>query len=1443
MVALVVPNYASSTEDRVSGGQRIEGSLLFDSGSSHYLKKTFSSAGNLQTNTVSFWMKRYSYDDAYQRIFNCDTGATSLQEITLNDEGTSNSDNLISEFYVSSQSRIRTNALLRDTSGWYHVVVVFNSPDATQADRQIIYLNGERQTLNNSVSVSQSVDGMFGSANEHRIGRGNNYAINYNGALSNFYFVDGQALEPSYFGFTDPLTNTWRPKKFSGDMKYAAASGTLVSQFSNTAIPTYANEDGGSENSSTWPNWLNGDASSYTNMTYLTDHWSKMTFQTALSNVTKIVIGFDGSAFSGYNGSASANSGYNGSRQSITLYDGGAITLTNLYFISKGGMGVAYLYDCTVTVGGTDYELTWNDPTNVNSFYLPFDGNTPIGKDQSGNGNHWTPVNFGCSTNIEKATGGVPILNTVNGGNWASVGVRTDSLASSCVLSLPLNGGEARDRSNSLNGGSTTKTVTVSGATASSAQSNFYNGSYLFDGSNDIITVGDQSDLEFAGDFTFEAWVNRTATGRECLFAQWVCSSSANRWRFEFEKTSDKVTFCDGASNDQAFTYTTGVGTWNHWAITRSGTTARIFENGNQIGTWTSTTDLGNGGDFTIGNIESGSDWFQGYIQDVRVYEGACKYTSDFIPASTKPDIRPSSPTAPTYRSYLEERTSGAIYLDGTGDYLTLGSSSDVAFGTGEFTIDLWFFNLDTGAASSQRGVMQVSDTAGGLSSTYTNGWFIGTGVKPDGSTSDNAIRFTLGDGPQTQIGGIQGTPNTWYHIAVTRDGSNVIRMFVDGVLIDNVTNAYDFSSTNLAIGGYYSTSYNTKGYISNVRLIKGTALYTASFTPPTSPLTSITNTKLLCCNSPTSSTAYTTSPGAITANGDAAASNFTAFNTDGYMAHGRGSGCYSTFNPLWNWGGGGTATLSEGNLRAVASAQNANAISSFPVESGKWYFEVEVIKLQESISIGQGTRPSNSACNRWLQRVHDRAYAEYYDGSGWNALSAWTAYTDGDYLSCVTDVDNGTIEFWVNGKVAKSGGTFTPPTKVTGPLWLGDGQLYNNGNDEVRINFGQFPFRYTPPEGYQPLAVSNTLSTECVNPTEYVTPTLWTGSGGTDYLVNTGFQPDMTWIKQTNGAAWWANADSVRGAGKLLSINDGMAQADDGSSLTAFSGFNYNGFYVGSVGGWYTNTLNDPYISYNWKAGGNKGTWNKDGKAYASAAAAGLDGGSTSPTGSSVGTKQGFSILQWTATGSNLTISHGLTAAPQFMILKNVSVTTNYWTYHNGVNKGVDPEDYYIVMDECTAQTDDATAWQDTKPSSTLLTIGANYNIANTGNTIIAYCWHDVPGLQKFGWYEGNGSANGPYIFLGFRPALVWYKKTSSGCENWQAYDNKLNTYNPTNQRMRIDLPNAKDTGNACDFLSDGFKIRNSDSADNTSTACYVYCAWAAEPTHNLYGAQSTAT
>ena len=158
------------------------------------------------------------------------------------------------------------------------------------------------------------------------------------------------------------------------------------------------------------------------------------------------------------------------------------------------------------------------------------DGNSPVGKDQSGNNNDWTPVNFGGSNTIEKATGAFPILNTTQGGTQAAVGVRTDAYANDLVLALPLINNDD-DVSNQVNSTSTTKTVTANGdAAASSDQNNFYGGSFEFDGTGDYLSVADSDDFHYGSDdFTAECWVYPTASPNQpMLMGQWSGSTGSN---------------------------------------------------------------------------------------------------------------------------------------------------------------------------------------------------------------------------------------------------------------------------------------------------------------------------------------------------------------------------------------------------------------------------------------------------------------------------------------------------------------------------------------------------------------------------------------------------------------------------------------------------------------------------------------------------------------------------------------------------------------------------------------------------------------------------------------------------------------------------------------------------------------------------------------------------
>jgi hypothetical protein len=333
--------------------------------------------------------------------------------------------------------------------------------------------------------------------------------------------------------------------------------------------------------------------------------------------------------------------------------------------------------------------------------------------------------------------------------------------------------------------------------------------------------------------------------------------------------------------------------------------------------------------------------------------------------------------------------------------------------------------------------------------------------------------------------------------------------------------------------------------------------------------------------------------------------------------------------------------------------------------------------------------------------------------------------------------------------------------------------------------------------------------------------------------------KPDLVWFKSRNQGNGHRLVDSVRGVGKAL-----VAQGTDSekTETTGLTSFDINGYSIGSASDYNASSPSTTYVNWAWKAGGNKNTFNVDDVGYASAAAAGLTGGSYSLTGASVGTKQGFSIVQWThSSGTAGTINHGLSEAPTFIIYKSTANTTRWTVGHNslGWNTG-------LVLNSSDGQlADDPAYFNNTAPTSSVFSIGDTGQIGN-GNTI-AYCWHDVPGLQKFGKYSGNQSADGPFIELGFRPAMVWVKGIGSGSTSWRIFDKERNPTNTsTTLYLRPNVANGDlDDTRPIDIVSNGFKIRVAAGGDiNLSSGAYdyIYCAWADVPSIDLYGGGANA-
>ncbi len=317
----------------------------------------------------------------------------------------------------------------------------------------------------------------------------------------------------------------------------------------------------------------------------------------------------------------------------------------------------------------------------------------------------------------------------------------------------------------------------------------------------------------------------------------------------------------------------------------------------------------------------------------------------------------------------------------------------------------------------------------------------------------------------------------------------------------------------------------------------------------------------------------------------------------------------------------------------------------------------------------------------------------------------------------------------------------------------------------------------------------------------------LYAGNSSTQSITGVGFQPDWVWIKDRDNASRWHFVfDAVRGVNQRLVPNETSTQAT-ATSLTAFDS---DGFSLADQVN--VNNNGNNYVAWNWKAGGGQGSSNTD--------------GSINTTYTSVNTTAGFSISQYEGTGSNATFGHGLGVAPQMVIVKNIDATQNWFVYHQGIGATK-----VIYLDLANAQQTLSQAWNDTAPTSSVVSIGTEAGTNQNGSTHIAYCFAEKTGYSKFGSYTGNGNADGTFIYTGFKPAWLMYKTT--GSDNWQMLDNKRNSFNVMDKNLFANLSNSETTSSNynIDFVSNGFKLRTSHSSINGSVSTYIYMAFADAP------------
>ena len=527
------------------------------------------------------------------------------------------------------------------------------------------------------------------------------------------------------------------------------------------------------------------------------------------------------------------------------------------------------------------------------------------------------------------------------------------------------------------------------------------------------------------------------------------------------------------------------------------------------------------------------------------------------------------------------------------------------------------------------------------------------------------------------------------------------------------------------------------------------------------------------------------------------------------YADGGNGRGNYAVLNPIGKSGG----TITDGNLQwASSGADGAQATASIALlpNTGKFYCEVLVgSKSSTYWSIGLfESRPvvwSGTAVN-WRN-----------DGYG-----GFTSYTQGDIIGMTVDTSTGSYQFYKNNSPTSApSGTVT----LTGqPIYFGAAQDSSGATANYTFNFGQRPFTYTPPSGYKALNTYNLPAPSIANGAQYMAATLWSGnnvngtaisnsqSNGGNNPLGTTFAPDLVWVKSRSGAYYNMFQDTVRGAGKSIFSN--VTDAESGNSgdlLGAFqsTGFTVNRNYTGQTTNPTTNNSGDTYVGWQWKGGGTGVTNNS--------------GSITSTVSASL--SSGFSIATYTGTGANATVGHGLGVAPDLIIWKNRSSVQNWVTYHRSLGASGN-----VYLNLTAGYSADSTTQNNTAPTSSMFTVATSTAVNGSTHGIVAYCFSAVAGFSAFGKYTGNGSADGTFIYLGFRPRFFMVKRTDTA-ESWWIIDTARLGYNASNPELYPNLTNTEGGNATSDILSNGIKLRNTWTGANTSGATYIYAAFAENP------------
>ena len=715
------------------------------------------------------------------------------------------------------------------------------------------------------------------------------------------------------------------------------------------------------------------------------------------------------------------------------------------------------------------------------------------------------------------------------------------------------------------------------------------------------------------------------------------------------------------------------------------------------------------------------------------------------------------------------------------------------------------------------------------------------TTIRFDTDNSLNVFEYNSGYTYRLHTNRMFRDPGSWYHLVVVLDttqstADNRIKIYVNGAQETSFANrtnpAQDTDYTlnnNIAhtIGNNASSNYFS-GYLAEIHFIDGTALDASSFgetklatgqwIPKEYTGSHGTNGFYLPLSDKSGTTATTLGKDGAGSNNwtpnnfathdvvpDTPTNNFPVQQTAQKYTNG------SPSQGALNWGtflGSGVATR----------------MATCAVKGGKWFMEY-MINSGYSYPGGSTSGALNFAGptliwpeggNDWRTKEIAVPYSTHIYSNGSQVETGLAGMAQGDIMSFAIDCDNFTCDIWKNGssygsQVDWSGHTYKNQFFVGmqagsgGSLWY-SGQYFNYGQDSSFAAAktagnnsdanGYGDFSMAVPSGYLTLCSKNLADPTIEDPGKYFNTIIYTGNDSADRdITGVGFQPDFLWIKNRSQTDWHMLQDAVRGANKVVYSNTTDPEDTDNSNGHVNS-FLADGFNVDAGASGNVNENGENYVAWNWKE---------------SASA-------------------GFDIVSWTGNGSNRTIAHNLGVAAEMVIVKRRDDSSHWAVWHKNLADGTK----WLALNLTNAQDADATLWNSTIPTSSVISIGSNTTVNANSGTYIAYLFASVKGYSHLGKYVGNGSADGTIIPLDFKPAWIMMKELDDSGTNWVIYDNKRQSYtgNPTDINLYPNLTNAGgDSSLDYDFLSSGFKVRTTNAGINNANQTYIYLAMAEAP------------